>query len=100
MTALTWFDLSKQPDGTRVKFASDWDIFPECVVPKGTSAVIKENGLNDIWCAMLVLPDDPELRVALLEWDGHIHLSSPDLDPGNSAHDAWYDESPLQLEAE
>jgi hypothetical protein len=27
-------------------------------------------------------------------------LSSPYLDPGNSAHDAWYDESPLQLEAE
>jgi hypothetical protein len=63
--------------GTRVVFAEAWDIFPECVVPEGTTATITENGLNELACACIVTPDDPNLRTALAEWDGDIWLTPP-----------------------
>ncbi len=94
MTRLSWFDLSKCPDGTRVVFAEPHDIFPECIVPAGAEAVIKENGLNEIWSAMLVLPDDEQLRAALREWDGCVHMTGPE--PGTLSRE-WFEDSPFTL---
>ena len=74
MQRLTLFDLSKLDDGARVVFAVPFDIFPEAVIPAGTLATVKENGLNEIWSAMLVLPDDETIREKLREWDGCIHI--------------------------
>ncbi len=94
-SALSWFELSKLNAGDRVEFVEPWDIFPEALIPAGTQATIKENGLNEIWCAMLVLPDNPTIRDALKEWSGCIHLSWSGLDPGNETED-WHTPSPLK----
>ena len=110
MTQLNWLDLSRLKGGTRIVFAEDWDIFPECIVPKGTNAVLKENGLNEIWCSMLVVPDDEAVRKALSHWDGCIVLGTH-LDPGvdlekhaelcteeeNARVNEWFALSPLAL---
>lgn len=107
---LTWFDLSRLQDGTWIEFATDWDIFPECVVAKGTKGHIVENGLNEIWCKILVGVDDPKVREALRHWDGFVVLGTH-LDPGADLHKhpeectedenekagAWYEASPLAL---
>lgn len=104
MKPLTWFELACLEEGTKVAFCEDWDIFPEALVRAGTTAVIKENGLNEIWCAMLVLPDDEELRKTLTYWNGAIHFN-PGLDPGadlegdpeNEESQKWHQPSPLAL---
>jgi hypothetical protein len=74
MPTLNWFDLSKVANGTRVVFAEAWDIFPECIVPAGSTATVTENGLNELACACIVTPDDPALRTALAQW-GRRHLA-------------------------
>jgi hypothetical protein len=108
---LTWFDLSRLKDGTRVVFAEDWDIFPICMVPKGTTGSVVENGLNEIWCLLLVAVDDDKIREDLREWDGRVTLSNNNLDPGAKLHEhpeactaeendkanEWYAPSPLAL---
>lgn len=81
---MSWFDLSKVEEGAVVVFAEAWDIFPDCVIPAGTKAVVVENGLNEIWCGMLVAPGDQSLRDQLKEWKGCVHLGSH-LDPGADA---------------
>ncbi len=43
MRTLSWFDLSKVNDGTRVVFTAAHDIFPECVVPAGTLGTVVHN---------------------------------------------------------
>lgn len=99
MKRLSWYELACTPEGTRVVFATSWDIFPEVVVPEGATAVIKENGLNEIWCAMLVTPDDTKIREALTEWKGDIAFH-PACDPGAEdakTDEAWNRESPLAL---
>lgn len=102
MTALSWFDLSKVKDGTRVRFAQDWDIFPECVVPAGTLATVVNNSLNEITSEMHVLADPLEIRRALEKWDGEVYLS-PFLGGGvahldeNGEDLAWQDLSPLEV---
>jgi hypothetical protein len=45
---LTWLDLSKVGNGTRVVFTAAHDIFPECIVPAGTTATVTENGLHEL----------------------------------------------------
>ena len=108
--SLTWLDLSRLEKGTRVVFARPWDIFPECAVPEGAAATIKENGLNEIWCQILVEPEDEGIRTALRHWDGCIVLGTH-LDPGanlqkhheectaeeNEAANDWFAPSPLAL---
>lgn len=97
---LTWFELSKLQEGTRVFFVEPYDIYPECIVPAGMEATIKENGLNDIWGGMLVTPDDENVRAALNLWDGNIQLGyNEGLDPGADAarNRAWQSLSPLMV---
>ena len=55
---LTWLDLSKVKDGTRIVFTTSWDIYPECVVPEGTTGTVVENGLNEIWSCLMIKTDD------------------------------------------
>jgi hypothetical protein len=76
--ALTWLELSRVANGTRVVFASPWDIFPEIIIPQGTEATIRENSLNEICCSMLVLPDSDVIKAALEAWDGEIFLDGPE----------------------
>src|SRR5262245_53965746 len=68
----TWLELSKASNGTHVCFPLGHDIFPDALVPEGAMGVIQENGLNEIWCTMLILPDDKNIREQLKEWDGCI----------------------------
>jgi hypothetical protein len=97
MPTLNWFDLSKISNGTRVVFAEAHDIFPECIVPAGSTATVTENGLNELACACIVTPDDPALRTALAEWEGNIWLTPPlDRSTGNREPD-WHGASPLAL---
>jgi hypothetical protein len=113
---LNWFDLSKVANGTRVVFTEAWDIFPECIVPAGTTATVSENGLNgvsnrntvatvedlgltlnELACACIVTPDDAALRAVLAEWDGDIWLTPPlDRSTGNREPD-WLGLSPLSV---
>jgi hypothetical protein len=101
---LTWLELAKLPEGTRVRFAEPLDIFPECIVPAGTVGTIAENGLNEIWCAMLVSVDDEKVTAALQqEWKGKVYLPpyGTHLDPGcddAESDEAWNSESPLALQ--
>jgi len=98
----TWLELAaKAVAGTRVRFCAAWDIYPECVVPAGTMATVKETGLNEIWGGLLVLPDDPKIREALKLWDGCIQLGyNEGLDPATddpSTDEAWQAASPIAI---
>jgi hypothetical protein len=98
--AATWFELARDlKPGSRVKFVTSWDIFPECIVPAGTLGTVKDTGLNEIWGGLLIIPDDEAVRAALKEWDGEIQLGyNEGLDPGvedASTDPAWQAESPL-----
>src|SRR5215475_8218567 len=89
----TWLELSKASNGTHVCFPLGHDIFPDALVPEGAMGVIQENGLNEIWCTMLILPDDKNIREQLKEWDGCIVLQ-PSLG-NNDEH--WNSESPIKV---
>ncbi len=95
--ALSWLALSKVANGALVVFAEAHDIFPECMVPAGTTGTVTENGLNELLGTVIVAPDDTALRAALAEWDGAIWLSPPlDRATGNREPD-WLGVSPLAL---
>ena len=95
MKQLTKAELAVLPEGTRVVFVEDFDIFPEALVKAGTTGKIKENGFSEIWSSMLVEPDDPELREKLSEW-GCIWLQGGE--PGGEITDeSWTELSPLAL---
>ena len=97
MTAqLTWLEASRLNVGDRVVFVDAHDIFPECVVPAGTTGTVTENGLNESLGTVIVAPDDTALRVALREWDGAIWLSPPlDREGSGNREPAWSEPSPL-----
>ena len=94
MTGLTWFELSKVADGTRVVFVEPWDA--------GTQGVITHNYLNEMQQSVSVLPDSADLREKLKTWDGEIilgtHLNSG-ADTQSEPHDddaaEWFQPSPL-----
>jgi len=81
-TRLTWLELSKLPNGARVAFAVDHDVFPETVIPAGAQAVIEENDLNEIWCAMILRPDSKQIQHDLHAWDGCVYLDRDDAEWG------------------
>jgi hypothetical protein len=100
---LTWFEVSALEDGAKVIFAKPHTleargVDAQAVVPAGTAATIKENGLNEIWCAMLLTPDDEAMRTQLAAWDGNIFFGGH-LDPGadGETDEAWQSLSPLAL---
>jgi hypothetical protein len=99
MKQLSWLELSAVKDGTRVVFAQAWDIFPECTVPAGTLATVKENSLNEMQPGMWVLPDDESIRLALADdWEGNVHLYNIDLKTHADEPDSGWDQpSPLAL---
>ena len=101
MKQLTWLELSAVKDGTRLIFAQTWHT--HITVPQGTTVAVKENGLNEIWCAMLLTPDDKKMRDSLTrkddEFSGHIHIAAK-ANPGcdDPEHDEdWNSPSPLAL---
>lgn len=100
-TRLTWLDLSRMPKGLRVVFTDPHDIFPECVVPAGATGAIQENGLNEIWGGLIVVPDNQSIRDKLAAWSGEIHLgwhldASADTDANaTAAAQEWHALSPL-----
>ena len=87
---LSWREVSALEAGTRVRFASAWDIFPTALVKEGTVGTLVENGLNEIQSLAMVLPDCRELRRELSEWDGEIYLCVGD-------ESQWDEPSPLSL---
>lgn len=89
-----WIELSKLQPGARVRFPSGFDIFPDCLVPAGAMATVEENGLNEIYCTMLLKPDDQAVRDALSEWDGLVHLSGPERP--NDMRD-WLEDAPVEV---
>jgi hypothetical protein len=99
MTRKTWFELSSEADvGTRVVFVEAWDIFPECIVPAGTMGIVTQNGLNEIWGGLDVLPDDPQLRATLDLWGGNICLSTPDPGADGATDEAWQSLSAIGIQ--
>lgn len=88
---ITWLELSKVEEGTRIVFPDGFDIFPDCYVKPGTTATVTENSLNEACQIMLVRPDDEVVRTALAEWNGDIHLS-PELQGAD-----WHDDSPVEI---
>ena len=90
----TWLELSKLPEGTRLRFTADWDIFPECLVSAGTVCTLHENSFNEACCMALLAPDDESIRDALRHYDGLVYI------PGPRQHWSmpdWNDESPLEV---
>jgi len=80
---MTWLELAAIPDGTRVRFLAD-----------GTLGTIKENGLNEIWSALLVTPDDAS--EGGYDGKGAVHFSGPD--PAGPEEDSrWYEQCPFEL---
>jgi hypothetical protein len=96
MTQLSWIKLAELPDGARVVFSEDYDIFPECVVPAGTVATIVENSLNEMQPGLFLQPDDESIRTALKQWDGIIYLM-PEADSGDPEDPAWQEPSPVEV---
>jgi hypothetical protein len=101
MTAqLSWLEASRLNVGDRVVFVDPHDIFPEALVPAGTRATVTEQGLNEIWSALAVKPDDLDLQTKLAEWDGEIILYPPlDREGSGNREPAWSGASPLAKEA-
>ena len=54
MTPLSWYKLSRIPNGTKLTFVKNWN----GVVTAGTSATVEENGLNEIYQTMIVRVDN------------------------------------------
>lgn len=98
---LTWFECSAVLNaGDRVRFVEPFDIFPHCTVPADTLATVIENNLNEMHCALYVLPDSRHVRHHLSEWEGEVVLGT-ELDAGaeDAATDAdWQALSPLAKE--
>lgn len=98
MEASTWFQLSKAPVGARVRFAEPWDIFSEgLIVPAGSTGTIVEQGLNDIWCALAVRPDDEALANSLNYWNRAVILHGPEGDSDPEENSNWWKQSPLEV---
>lgn len=95
---LTWLEAStKLSPGDRVVFSESYDIFPDVLVKEGTTATVVANGLYELSGALILMPDDAELRNALMEWNGEICLSPPlDRATGNREPE-WQDASPISL---
>jgi hypothetical protein len=99
MTAqLSWLQASRLNVGDRVVFVDPHDIFPEALVPAGTRATVTEQGLNEIWSALAVKPDDTGLQTKLAEWDGEIILYPPlDREGSGNREPGWSGPSPLAM---
>ena len=91
LAAISWKELRHIRNGTRVVFATSWDIFPECVVQQGEAGVILENELQH-GGILVVMPDSPALRETLKAWEGGIHIYNEDIVSFST------DESPLAIE--
>jgi hypothetical protein len=97
--AATWLELSKLNEGARVRFVRPWSILPECSIPAGTLATIKENNLN-LGIGISVVPNDKALQDALKESPGAIYLDAPDnlVPVHNPETDKfWQSETPLEV---
>ncbi len=97
---LTWFDLSKLDNGTRVVFVEPHDIFPLLIVEAGMTGTVTNNSLNELHCLFGLLPDDAALRAALSEWDGEVILYAHELAASDDPDDItteWHKPSPLAL---
>lgn len=101
---LTWLQLSRLENGTRVVFAEPHDIFPITIIERGTVATVVNNSLNEIYCMIAVLPDNRKIRHELREWDGEVQLDNhTELDSGADPQDMtteWHTFSPLALLSE
>jgi hypothetical protein len=93
----TWIELSTLAEGTKVRFTKAWDIFPEALIPAGATGTIIEQGLNDIWCALRVRPDDEAQAGQLRHWDRCIVLHGPSDDDGTQKDCIhWWDKAPVE----
>lgn len=88
---LTWAGLRSVPVGTLVTFPQGWDIYPHCVVPVGTLAIVARNALKDQFPSIDLLPANSEVCRTLNEWHGCIVFT-----PENDGYE-WGDESPVAL---
>lgn len=96
MTPITWHEVAQLPLGTRVRFVQDWDIFPHCVVPAGTIAIVRgEADHGSYWFCRLFPENAPQVAKALVEWQGEIQLTP--FDGHADVGDTWSEPSPLKL---
>lgn len=103
---LTWFELSALKPGAVVAFGVELHTRVRTdmrVIPVGTIATIDENGLNEIWCSMIVrIVDEPlssSLRYYQPEHNNCVIISdTPDAGGyGEDADPRWQEPSPFML---
>lgn len=101
---VSWFDLSANLyPGDRVQFVEPFPQprFPGDMVPVGTNATVIENGLNEIFCTLLLLPDategdtrDDDERAIFM--GGHLNPGADTEDePESEESQEWFAKSPL-----
>ena len=91
---MTWSELRDAPFGTKLVFPNEWDIYPYCVVPAGTKAVVARNRLASDEHIIALLTDNDHVHDSLREWNGCIEFA-----PMNDGY-TWSDESPVALDDE
>ena len=91
MNNLTWDTLRGAAVGTLLEFVQPHDIYPYCIVPAGTLAIVARVYLDGEHAIIDLLPADPATCKALKEWDGCIQFN-----PHNDGY-SWSDESPVAL---
>jgi hypothetical protein len=80
MTEATIKDLSGLIPGDKVRFTSDFDIYPYTIIKGGTVATVVCNHLDAAIDRFLwVLPDGPRIE-ELKEWDGQVQIFRDVLD--------------------
>lgn len=95
-TVLTWLELSKLAEGTEVVFPYDHDVFPECIIPAGSVAVIVGNELNELSQAICVRPNSAKLRAELSDGELLLVCEGDDAAP-DATKSKWTTVSPLAV---
>ncbi len=55
-------------------------------------------GLNDIWCALAVRPDDERIANSLNYWSKAVILHGPEGPADPEENERWWKQSPLELQ--
>lgn len=92
---LTWKECAALRAGDTLRVVEAIDLFPQCVVPVGTTAIVTTNDLNEINAVISLLPDNASIRSALALWYGEIVMAPPTNSRPDYFGQHWDDISPF-----